>query len=149
MTSSSRFGSLTPVPLREAWAHEAHAFTPWLIDNIDQLADAVGIPLEVLRTEATIDGFQADILARNGADGSFVIIENQLQSSDNVHLGQLLTYFAGHKARTAIWIAADFKDAHLSVLRWANASAGAPFAFFAVRLNVVRIGASPFAPPTR
>jgi hypothetical protein len=146
MTLPALFGRLEPVALREAWPHEAHDFTPWLIENIDRLAEAVGIPLEVVRAEALVDGLQGDLLARGCEDGSVVLIENQLETSDHDHLARILTYLARLDAQTAIWIAGDFKEPHLSVIRWLNAKTSTPFAFFAIRLSVVRIGASPLAP---
>ena len=39
-----QFGQLRDVDLREVWPHEANAFTPWLADNLPQLAEAIGIP---------------------------------------------------------------------------------------------------------
>ncbi len=36
------FGRLQDLAPREAWAHEAQAFTLWLAENIDHLSDAIG-----------------------------------------------------------------------------------------------------------
>lgn len=33
--------------LRSVWAHEALNFTPWVAENIDLLADAVGLDITV------------------------------------------------------------------------------------------------------
>ena len=30
------FGRLSDLPLQDAWAHEAHEFTPWLAKNVEQ-----------------------------------------------------------------------------------------------------------------
>lgn len=140
------FGCLVDLLPREAWSHEAHSFTPWLASNIDHLAEAVGMPLEVTGTEMAVDAFAADILARNLADDTVVLIENQLEQSDHSHLGQIMTYLAGLEAHTIIWIAPKFRDPHLSAIRWLNTHTPEEFAFFAVRLRVVRIGESPYAP---
>ena len=140
------FGRLTDLLPRQAWAHEALAFTPWLAANIDQLSEAVGIPLEITGTEIAVEAFAADILARNPSDGTVVLIENQLEQTDHTHLGQILTYLAGLEAHTVIWIAPKFREPHLSAIRWLNQHTADGFSFFAVRLRVVRIGDSPFAP---
>jgi hypothetical protein len=140
------FGRLTDLPLREAWPHEAHAFTPWLAQNIDHLSEAIGLPLELTDTEVAVETFSADILARNPQDGSAVLIENQLETTDHTHLGQIMTYLAGLEAETVVWIAPTFREPHLSAIRWLNEHTADGFAFFAVRLRVVRIGESPFAP---
>ena len=146
MTAEVSFGTLADVALREAWAHEAHSFTPWLAANLDRLSAAIGIPLELTGTETRVGTFSADILARNPGDDSVVLIENQLEGSDHTHLGQIMTYLAGLETHTMIWVAPSFRDEHLSAIRWLNEHTVDPFAFFAVRLRVVRIADSPFAP---
>lgn len=140
------FGRLVELPLREAWKHEALEFTPWLAANIDHLADAIGMPLELTGQEVRVDTFAADILARNPSDDSIVLIENQLEQTDHTHLGQIMTYLAGLDAQTVIWIAPSFRQPHLSAIRWLNQHTADGFAFFAVKARVVRIGDSPFAP---
>lgn len=141
-----QFGRLQDLPLRNAWENEARGFTPWLAENIDHLAEVIGIPLELTGTEVAVGTFAADILARNGLDGSLVLIENQLQEGDHGHLGQIMTYLAGLEAQTVVWIAPSFREPHLSAIRWLNEHTADDFSFFAVRLRVVRIGNSPFAP---
>ena len=140
------FATLADVALRDAWAHEAHRFTPWLAANLDRLSGVIGIPLELTGTEMRVGTFSADILARNATDDSVVLIENQLEGSDHTHLGQIMTYLAGLEAQTMVWVAPTFRDEHLSAVRWLNEHTVDPFAFFAVRLRVVRIANSPYAP---
>ncbi len=140
------FGKIEVVDLREAWQHEANDFTPWLDKNLKYISDAIGIPLETLEIEASVDRFYADILARNLQDGSNVVIENQLELSDHTHLGQILTYLAGLEARTVIWVASGFEKAHLEAIRWLNENTAADFSFFAVDVIAVKIGDSPLAP---
>ena len=88
----------------------------------------------------------ADILARNLSDDSNVLIENQLESTDHRHLGQILTYLPGLEAKTVVWIATRFREPHLSAVKWLNEHTPEDFNFFAVRLRVVRIAESPGAP---
>ena len=145
------FGELVDVRLREAWPNEAVDFTPWLADNLERLARTIGLPsdIESEATEFPVEGFSADIVARIPADGSKVLIENQLESTDHTHLGQILTYLAGvEDVQTVIWVAAHFHTAHLAALRWLNAHTPDDFAFFGVQVRVVRIGEppSPVAP---
>jgi hypothetical protein len=139
------FDRLRDVGLREAWAHESNHFTPWLAANIEHIAEAIGGQLELTDTEVAVGSFYADILART-PDGGIVLIENQLEQSDHSHLGQIMTYLAGLEARTVIWIASSFREPHLSAIRWLNQNTSDGFSFFALRLRVVRIGASPYAP---
>ena len=143
------FSELRNIDLRRAWPNEAQDFTPWLSDNLERLSEAIGMALELEGTEVSVDQFSADILARCPESDSRVLIENQLEWTDHTHLGQILTYLAGLEAETIIWIARDFVEAHLSAIRWLNEHTADPFAFFAVKVSVVRIGddeSSPVAP---
>lgn len=142
----TELGTLIEIDVRTAWTHEAQHFTPWLAAHLEQLSAKIGIPLELEGVEVPVDSFSADILARNPLDNSRVLIENQLERTDHNHLGQILTYLAGLDVRTVIWIAPEFRDAHLSALKWLNEHSAAPFSFFAVRVKVVRINDSLPAP---
>ena len=144
--TSTDFGQLTDMPLRDAWPDEARSFTPWLHDNIAHLSDAVGLDLEAIDKEVNVDGFSADIIATVVGTDERVLIENQLENSDHRHLGQILTYLAGMGASAVVWIAREFHEAHRSAISWLNEHTAHGFAFFAVRLRVVRIGDSPLAP---
>lgn len=146
MSETISFGRLQDVAVRQAWAHEALGFTPWLAGNLDRLGEALGLKLEHVASEAAVERFAADILARNVTDGTTVLIENQLETSDHGHLGQILTHLAGLDVRTVVWVAPDFREPHRSAIRWLNQHTAADFAFFAVRLRVVRIGDSAMAP---
>lgn len=134
---------LRDVEPREVWEHEARDFTPWLAENLERLSQAIGIPaLELEGTEVQVEQFAADIVAVDPADGSRVLIENQLADSDHDHLGKILTYLAGVQAQTVVWVAPRFEEAHRSAVRWLNDHTVEPFAFFAVRVRVVQIADS-------
>lgn len=134
------------VPVRSAWSHEAHSLTPWLAANLDRLGDTLSLSLELEGTELRVGTFAADIIARDVQSGERILIENQLEVSDHTHLGQILTYLAGLEAHIIVWIAPEFREPHLSAIRWLNEHTEEPFAFFAVRLQVARIADSPLAP---
>ena len=104
-------GTLEEVYIREAWNHEARSFTPWLAEHLDILGKEIGIPLELEGREVAVASFSADILARNPQNDSLILIENQLETTDHGHLGQIMTYLAGLEAHTVIWIAAAFREA--------------------------------------
>ena len=144
--SLPELGSLEEVDLRKAWNHEAHSFTPWLAEHLDELAAKLGIELELVGTEVRVDTFSADILAQDPQNETQVLIENQLEQSDHSHLGQIMTYLAGLDAKTIIWVAKDFREPHLSALDWLNHNTDDAYSFFAVKVRAVRIGTSPIAP---
>jgi len=139
-------GTLDDVNPREAWGHEAKDFTPWLAAHLEMLGNKIGIRLELEGQEVPVETFAADILARNSRDKSLVLIENQLEGSDHTHMGQIMTYLAGLGAQTVVWVATDFREAHLSALKWLNENTSDSFSFFAVKVKAVRIGNSPIAP---
>lgn len=142
----TKIGVLRDVSPRDAWSHEAMDFTPWLADNLSILGQELGIQLEFESKETSVGGYFADIVARCPQDDRVVLIENQLEKSNHGHLGQLMTYIAGTDAQIIVWIATDFSEPHLAALKWLNEHTVDPFAFFAVRLRVVRIGESDPAP---
>ncbi len=75
-----------------------------------------------------------------------MLIENQLAKTDHTHLGQLLTYAAGLKAVTIVWIAAPFTEEHRAALNWLNEITDDTFNFFGLEVELWRIGDSPPAP---
>lgn len=143
MVDIGRVKNISP---REAWKHEAHDFTPWLFENLDQLGEVIGLTLEPEDTEVSVDSFYADIIAKDAVADRLVLIENQLEPTDHKHLGQILTYLAGLEAEIVVWIASEFREPHLSAINWLNNHTDGRFGFFAVRLRVVSIAKSPLAP---
>ena len=113
-----KLGKLERVDLRTGWDSEPFEFTPWLAgeDNLKMLGDAIGIELELVSQEHAVGPFRADILCKNTADDSWVVIENQLDKTDHSHLGQLLTYAAGLEARAIVWVSANFTEEHRAAL---------------------------------
>lgn len=143
-----RLGRLERVDLRTAWKNEATHFTPWLAEegNIALLGKTIGLDLEVQGQEQNVGPFKADILCKNTEDNSLVLIENQLEKTDHTHLGQLLTYAAGLKAVTLVWIAERFTEEHRAALDWINEITDEGFSFFGLEIELWRIGDSPMAP---
>lgn len=147
MTTTKNLGTLTRVPLREAWKHEAGDFTPWLsrADNLNMLADALGLSeLVSVATEYWVGDFKLDILCTDGDDQ--VIIENQLEETNHKHLGQILAYAAGVGAKKVIWVAESFRPEHATALEFLNDNTTDALAFFGVQVELWRIGDSPLAP---
>jgi len=140
------FGRLESLRAREAWAHEAHDFTPWLLENADALGQVLGMDLELTEAEHSVGGFSLDLIGVDLATNENVIIENQLEKSDHTHLGQLLTYAGGTNPANIIWIADSFRDEHRAALDWLNERTDEHTRFFAVQISAVRIGNSAIAP---
>jgi hypothetical protein len=148
MPTSIPLGQLAKVDIREVWSNEASDFTPWLAEeqNIRLLGDAIGLELELEAQEKDVGPFRADILCKDTATGNWVLIENQLARTDHCHLGQLMTYAAGLKAVTIVWIASRFTDEHRAAVDWLNEITDGEFNFFGLEVEVWRIGTSAAAP---
>jgi hypothetical protein len=144
----TKLGRLEQVDLREAWTSEAADFTPWLAksENLALLGDTIGMELELEAQETRVGPFRADILCKDTATNDWVLIENQLERTDHCHLGQLLTYAAGLKAVTIVWIAERFTEEHRAALDWLNEITDDRFAFFGLEIELWRIADSPIAP---
>lgn len=141
-------GRLERVDLRNIWASEATDFTPWLArpENLAVLAEALGIDLELEAQEKAVGPFRADLLCKDIGTGAWVLVENQLERTDHVHLGQLMTYASGLEAVTIVWIAARFTEEHRATLDWLNKITDESFRFFGLEVELWRIGDSPAAP---
>ena len=141
-------GRLQHVDLRTAWISEAGGFTPWLAreENLALLGGTIGTDLELETQEQSVGPFRADILCKDIATNHWVLIENQLERTDHIHLGQLLTYAAGLDAVTIVWIAAKFTDEHRAALDWLNEKTSESVNFFGLEIELWRIADSPPAP---
>jgi hypothetical protein len=141
--------------IRAVWPGEEAAFNPWLAaaDNLDLLSQAIGFGpegLELVATEVPLpgSGYHADVLCREtgGSDEALVLIENQFGISDHAHLGKLLTYASGLRARTVVLIGETIRPEHRAALDWLNGLSAEGFRFFAVEIELWRIGDSLPAP---
>lgn len=133
---NSNIGRLTYVELRDVWKHEARDFTTWLQEHIDQLGDALDVTLQDASSEESVGDFNVDILAEDGEGRSFAI-ENQLESSDHRHLGQLVTYVSNLEADVAVWLVAEARPEHVQAVSWLNESSAAHW--YLVQANAVRV----------
>jgi len=134
------------VTLREGWPNEAHDFTPWLARNIGDLGAALGVDLELQEEESAVGSRSLDILATDRSDGRPVIIENQLEATDNDHLSRLLIYAAGKDAKIVVWVAREIIDEHRQVLDWLNQRTGEETQFYGVAVELWKIDNSRAAP---
>jgi hypothetical protein len=136
---AAALGRLVRRDAREVWAHEAHQFTPWLMDHIDQLNEAIGFEIELSAREERVGPFAVDLYGREVQTGHPAIIENQLEPSDHGHLGQLLTYAAGLNAGVVVWVTPKFRDEHRAALDWLNAISPQEVNFFGIEIEILEI----------
>ena len=148
MTSKIELGHLSTVKLRDAWPDEPQHFTPWLAapENLALLGETLNIELEPGSTEESVGDFSADIVCTEASSGATVLIENQLEQTNHVHIGQVLTYAAGLDAVTVVWIARSFREEHRAALDWLNQITDEHYRFFGIEIGLVKIGDSVPAP---
>lgn len=146
---AAALGRLHTVAVREIWPHEALNFTPWLLENADVLSDVLRMDLELHAAEHPVGDFSLDLVGVDTATGERVIVENQLERSDHLHLGQILTYAGGTDPVNIVWVAPEFREEHRAAIDWLNSRTDERTRFFAVVVSVVRIGTSPAAPLLR
>ncbi len=145
-------GRLTRITdLRGVWADEARDFTPWLAlaENLAILSEHLGLGPEGLEMEAVekfVGPYKADILCRDTTSGNWVLIENQLGKTDHSHLGQILVYAAGLNCKTIIWISKSITPEHKIAVEWLNRLATDGTSFYALEIELWRIGDSQIAP---
>jgi hypothetical protein len=143
-----KLSRITKINPREVWKHEALHFTQWLAkeENISVLCEELGINLENIKPEASAGRYNVDIVADDIDTKRKVIIENQLESTDHKHLGQLLTYASAYDASMIIWVVTDYTEEHRQAIDWFNRNISENISFFLVQIEVYKIGDSDAAP---
>lgn len=138
---------LTKLPLRTIWKHEALDFTQWLAlpENLELLAETIGVDLINAETEVGVGQFNVDILAED-ENGHKVVIENQLESTNHDHLGKLITYASGLQAEVCIWVVARARQEHEQAINWLNENSTEGANFFLIEVEAWKIGDSLPAP---
>lgn len=141
-------GKIEKVDIREIWKNETQDFTKWLSqdENLKLLGEEIGVEIKLIKTEANVGSFSADILAEEVNTGRKIIIENQLEITDHEHLGKLITYASGFDADILIWIFKDIRDEHRQAIDWLNDRADTSLYIFAIKMELWKIGDSLPAP---
>lgn len=133
---------------RDIWKHEALDFTQWLVkeENIDNLCEVLDLNLENIKAESSAGRYNVDIVADEVDNNCKVIIENQLESTDHKHLGQLLTYASAFDASIIIWLVTDYTEEHRQAIDWFNRNISESISFFLIQIEVIKIDDSQPAP---
>ena len=121
----------------------------WLAENLDCLSTELGIDdLELEGTEVTVGPYYADIVARIPQRWLRCAYRESVgaRQSSAPGPGAGISGRFGKPSSCGLGLLLGFDESHLSAIRWLNNHTEDPFAFFAVRVSVVRIGDSPLAP---
>ena len=129
---------LESVPVREIWPLEDRDFTPWLARNLQLLGEVIDMRMELVqREQRQQDAGQVDLLAREVDTGRIVVIESQLEWSNDDHFARLIGYAASRDADIAVWVATGFYQWHMDIMDWMNK---ANAKIYAVEVSCWRIG---------
>ena len=142
------FGRLEQVELRTVWVSEDSDFASWISrsDSLTLLGEALNLELELENMEGWVTPSPRGVVCRTRGGGGYVVIANQLEHTDQSHLGQLLTFAAELKAVTMVWVAAQFAQEERNTLNWLNEVTSNNIRFFGLEVELWRIDDSPLAP---
>lgn len=134
--------------LRTVWPNEASDFTNWLAEeeNLEMLANEIGIDIELISTEAKTGTFSTDILANEVNTDKKIVIENQLEATNHDHLGKIITYASGHDAQTIIWVVKNVREEHRRAVDWLNEHTDDEINIFLCKIELWKIDDSKSAP---
>lgn len=121
------------------WPNEAHDFTPWLAEHLQELGDVIGYDLELEGREVPVGPYWADIVAKDINTNTKIVIENQLRKTDHDHLGKCITYTSVLDAKIVVWISPYFTDEHRKALEWLNDNTSPELSFFGIELSLLKI----------
>ena len=141
-------GKLKEIDVRELWKHEQYDFSNWLAkaENLEYLNDILGLTLTDVNKEVYVGPYRCDLVAKDETTEATVIIENQLEATNHDHLGKIITYASGLKAKVIVWIVKEAKEEHRAAIEWLNNNTGTDVNFFLIEIHAYQIGDSLPAP---
>jgi hypothetical protein len=139
MTMSLEFGTLTKVDPRTLAGDGSGALTNWLAGHLGVLGATLGMDLELVNQNGSVGGTSADIIARDTGRDRIVIVENQLDPTDDSRLGRIITFASGQDARVVVWISPEFREPHRQAIEWLNRKSAQAAEFYALGFDVFRV----------
>jgi len=137
-----QLGVLKSVEPREVW-HNEREFSSWLKDNMNRLATALGLDIDItednVECEVEAGDFAADLVGKELTSGRKIVVENQLGATNHDHLGKVITYASNLDGGVVVWIAGEFRPEHRRALEWMNVHTDDAVRLFGVELRVLRV----------
>ena len=133
------FGTLTKVDPRTLAGDENGALTNWLAGHLGVLGTTLGMDLELVNQNGSVGGTSADIIARDTGRDRIVIVENQLDPTDDSRLGRIITFASGQDARVVVWISPEFREPHRQAIEWLNRKSAQAAEFYALGFDVFKV----------
>lgn len=145
----TELGEIQRRSLTEVWPFE-RCFSRWLAKNIMSLDELVRWKIDpsTVKEEVTKGALRVDLLV-DATDPetheSFeVVIENQIDTTDDGHLAAVMTYLASFEAGGAVWIAGEVTQEYVDTVQWLNDRCQIDIYLF--KIEVISIGNSLPAP---
>ena len=133
---------LTKVKMKDFWLKEDADFTPWVIDNLQEISDLTGINLGIPMMQQRVGcRYKADVIAVDmNAENEMVVIENQITDFNHDHLGKGLTYMTNvENVYTVIWISESFTPEHCNAIKTLNSISNEKYKFYAIKVNTYKL----------
>lgn len=145
----SDLGKIEKCNLREAWPLELD-FSRWLANNIQALDEQVrwnidpkSVKQEVTKGKLRVD-LLVDVVDPETNESFEVVIENQLDATNDGHFAGVMTYLSTFMANGFVWIAGDVTQEYAETVQWLNDKSEIDAYLF--RIEAIRIGDSLPAP---
>lgn len=138
---------ITQIKAQEVWKNEntsrieEQCMSPFIDEVINDITEITGYSeLEFIDKECCVGDFRADLLYRDTTTGDFVVIENQLGTTNHDHLGKCITYLANIQAKTFVWISEKFRPEHIKAIDTLNEITNDDYNFYALELHFEKAG---------
>jgi hypothetical protein len=141
-SAKPKLGRLKKIHPADYWQNAAD-FRQWLAeaDNLELLSEALGFDLAIqVAQDEDVEVDDACLLGCDLATAEAVLICTQLEASDAMALGQLITQAAATEPPIVVWVTPNFTDDHATALDWLNQLGDPDTVFFGVETELWSIG---------
>ena len=122
--------------IKEVFPKEEKDFSPWIVENIQDISEIIGYQLTNCITEKNVGRYECDIVCNDAYDEDVkVIIENKLGTIDHDHIGKALTYMGYERAKCIVWICDNYYDEHIKAINYLNEITSSEFNFYAIKVD--------------
>lgn len=140
------FSKKKEISPKEVWNLEPQ-FSKWFetLEGKEYLEEILGIKIASIETEKQVGKYRLDVYAIEEETGNAIIVENQYNTTDHSHLGQVITYAAGlssneHPIKHIVWISEESREEAESAVKWLNDVTNSSLNFFLLKPRIYSIG---------
>jgi hypothetical protein len=119
--------------------NEHDDFNPFIGQRLNEIGQAIGIPLDLVGVEHKFQTLRLDVLAKERSTQRNVVIESQLEASRDDHAIRLIRYAQATQASAVVWIAPSFSEPHLEFGRFIHAAGHSLLKIFLLRFEILEV----------